>query len=85
MTSTHFYRQRKIRHEQAAANAALEEGKRVNREEKSFLMAALSQHRGIKRKEEEERQRQKRMEKRMKVILNLKDSLSNIEVRSLYP
>ena len=77
-------RQSKIQQEQAAANSAVEEGKKVNKEERSFLQTALSQHRAEKTKEAQERQKKKHLEKRMKAILSLKDNITRSEVISWY-
>ena len=75
-------RQKLIKQEQAAASSALEEGKKVNKEERNYFLTALSQHRALKNKDTQERQRQKHMEKRMKDILRLKESIAKSEVSS---
>lgn len=76
-----MYRQNQLLAEQAAANSAVEEGKKVNKEDRVFLQTALSLHRATKKKEAQDRQKQKHLEKRMKAILKLKDDITNSEVR----
>jgi seryl-tRNA synthetase len=73
-------RQCDLLQEQAAANQAVEDGKKANRDEKMFMQTALSHHKAAKAKQEEERKKQKHSEKRIKAILSLKDNITSSEV-----
>lgn len=68
-----------LREQQAAASSVIEECKKASKEERAFLQAALNEHRAAKAKEAEDRQRL-HLEKRMRAILQLKDSIASSEV-----
>lgn len=72
-----YCRQSNILQEQAAANLAVEEGKKASRDERMFMQTALSQHKAARAKQAEERKKQKQLEKRMKAILKLKDNITS--------
>ena len=58
----------------------MEEYRKAGKKERSFLQAALSQHKAARAKEVAEEKHKQHLEKRMKAILSLKNSIANSEV-----
>ena len=71
---------RDLQEQQAAANTAVEEYKKAGQVERTFLQAALSQHKAARAREVAEEKHKQHLEKRMKAILSLKNNIASSEV-----
>lgn len=71
-----------LKERQAAVNSAIEEWRKVNKEERSFLQTALTQHKATRASQVKHKQH---LEKRLKAILSLKGNIATSEVSLSIP